>query len=256
MKILNLPADTRTDPAGLPIFLDGGRTAVLLVHGYTGLTDELRYLGERIRDAGFTVSIPRLPGHGTRGEDFLETSWKDWLRRTCDEYFDLKGRFDRVYLAGLSMGALLVLILAARFNPEKIVLGAPAITNSDRLIKLTPLMRLFFTSLPKKGYSYSGPPEYAGISEEYWNRKWAGPAADLYRLQRLARKSLPEVRSDTLIIVSEKDGTVPLKAAEIIEDGIASKKIRRITLKESGHVVFNGSERERVAEEVVAWLRA
>jgi carboxylesterase len=255
MRIPNIPADTYTDPAGLPIFFDGGRTAVLLIHGYTGITDELRYLGQRLRDAGYTVSIPRLPGHGTRGEDFLETTWKDWLRKTYDEYFDLKGRFDRVYLAGLSMGALLVLLAAARFNPEKIVLAAPAITNTDRLIVLTPLMRFFFKTLPKNGYSFSGPPEYVHISEEYWTRKWVAPAADLLRLQSFARKNLSEVKSDTLIIVSEKDTTIPLRAADIVERGIASKKIHRITLKESGHVVFNDSERERVAEEVITWFK-
>jgi carboxylesterase len=247
-------ADIKTDKVGLPFFLSGGETAVLLLHGYTGISDEMRYLAERLAAAGFSVSVPRLPGHGTTGHDFLSTTADDWFRRAADEFFDLRGRFKTVYVVGLSMGALLALLLASRFKPDKIVLGAPAITNTDKRILLTPFMKIFRKVLPRKGYEYSGLPEYSGIAETYWSKEWPREAAELLSLQRRSRRALPRVTADILLIVSEKDLTVPLKAADIIENAVSSSNLTRVVLKESGHVVFNGSEKEYVADLVVAWL--
>lgn len=254
MKIAPPPRTTHTDPAALPILLSGGEEAVLIVHGFTGLSGEMHYLAERLWERGYTVSVPRLPGHGTRGGDFLKTSWKDWHRRVLDEFFDLKCRHDRIHLVGLSMGALLVLLIAAEFDTGKIVLAAPAVTNFDRKIKLTPLLRLFARVVPRRDYVFSGPLEYAAVSREYWRYKWIGPAADLLRLQRKAVQALPRVRADTLIIVSEKDDTVPIEAAEIIEGKIGAENVRRRVLKESGHVVLNDSERDEAAGEIIGWL--
>ena len=46
-----------------PFDLVGGDDlGVVLVHGFTGTPYEVRYLGERLAEAGFTVSGPRLPG--------------------------------------------------------------------------------------------------------------------------------------------------------------------------------------------------
>lgn len=87
-----------------PHFLAGGEKAVLLIHGYTGSPREMLWLGTQLHKAGYTVSIPRLPGHGTNKEDFLATSWKDWLRRVYDEYLDLSEAYKTVYIGGLSMG--------------------------------------------------------------------------------------------------------------------------------------------------------
>ena len=39
--------------------------AVLLLHGYTGTTAEMRPLGNHLHSLGYTVLCPRLPGHGT-----------------------------------------------------------------------------------------------------------------------------------------------------------------------------------------------
>src|SRR3954453_23049584 len=72
----------------------------------------LREWGSGLADAGLTVRIPRLPGHGTRWQDANKVTWQDWyaeLERTFDE---VRSRCDRTFVMGLSMGATLVLRLA------------------------------------------------------------------------------------------------------------------------------------------------
>jgi carboxylesterase len=248
------PPGTHTDSSSLPIFLPGGEEAFLLVQGYTDATSQLRYIAERLWERGYSVSVPRIPGNGTCGEDFLTTSWKDWLRRVTDEFFDLRCRYDRVHLLGVSLGGLLALILAGRFEVGRLVLAAPAIVSASRSLRFARLLRFFIKKRPRKNYTFSGPPEYSYISREYWRWNWPGPAASILKLQHMAKKILPRVKSDTFLIVSEKDGTVPPEAADFIETRIGSRRVSRCVLRESGHIIFDGHEKEKAADALLAWL--
>ena len=57
---------------------DGGHVGVLLLHGFTGSPVSVRPWGEHLAAAGLSVSVPRLPGHGTRWQDANRTLWQDW----------------------------------------------------------------------------------------------------------------------------------------------------------------------------------
>lgn len=238
------------------LFLEGGNTAVLLIHGYTGTPHDMYYLGKRLNEAGYTVYIPRLPGHGTNSEDFLNSNWRDWLRKVVDSYINLNSNYDEVYVSGLSMGGILTLLLAAQFNPKKIALAAPALEAKNWRLKLTPIMKLFMKKIKRdKKIKY----EEKGLNRlarEYWDYDWPSAAADLYKLQRLAKKRLHKVRSDTLIIVSKKDGAVPLEVKDIIKDNINSKRIETVILEKSPHVVVNDIEKEKVADEIIRFFNS
>ena len=60
-------------------YFEGGKIGCLLLHGFTGSPLHMRFLGEKLRDAGYTVYAPLLPGHGTSVEDMAKYGWKDWL---------------------------------------------------------------------------------------------------------------------------------------------------------------------------------
>ncbi|MDR1933748.1 MAG: alpha/beta fold hydrolase [Spirochaetales bacterium] len=248
------PAGTHTDSSGLPVFLSGGDEAFLLIHGFTDISDQLRYMAERLWERGYTVSVPRLPGHGTCAEDFLRSSWKDWLRRASDEFFDLRCRYEKVHLLGVSMGGLLAIILAGRFQTGKLVLAAPAIVSNSRSLRFARFLRFFVKKTPRKRYTFSGPLEYSFVYREYWRWNWPGPVSGILRLQRMARKLLPSVKAAAFVIVSEKDGTVPVEAADFIEKRIGTGRISRLVLKESGHMVLDGCEREKAADAILRWL--
>ncbi|MGH8940752.1 MAG: alpha/beta hydrolase, partial [Actinomycetes bacterium] len=65
-------------PGAEPFHHDGGRVGVLLVHGFTGCPQSLRPWAEHLAAAGLTVSLPRLPGHGTTWQEMNLTTWQDW----------------------------------------------------------------------------------------------------------------------------------------------------------------------------------
>lgn len=135
---MNFPR-CKTVEKSLPIFLKGENEGVLFIHGYTGSPHDFEYMAKEVNRVGFTVSVPRLPGHGTCGEDFLMTTARDWLRRVFDAYYDLKAICDRVHVVGLSMGGVIALILASQMNPPKLVTLAAATHVFDKRIVLTPL---------------------------------------------------------------------------------------------------------------------
>lgn len=255
MKLKRLPRDTRVLGIAMPDYQEGTNgKAVLVIHGFTGLPDEMQYLADRLNQAGFTVSLPRLPGHGTNGDDFQLTGRRDWLRRCIDSYIELRSRYETVYVTGLSMGGLLTLSLASLFPVPRIALAAPAITNTNKLIYLSPLLRFFISKLPVVLTEEYTDPERKYMASEYWSWRFGRQTYELFRLQRETRRILKEIHADTLTIVSRADPTVPVEAADIIEKGIASEKKRRVVLDKSPHVIVNDVEKEAVADEIIAWF--
>lgn len=257
MRIRTIPPETRVRTSSLPLLLPAtGPSAVLLIHGFTGHPGDMAYLGRRLQASGFTVSVPRLPGHGTNAADFLQTGWRDWLRASVDAYLTLRSRHDRVHIAGLSMGGLLTIVLASQFHPERIALAAPALVIANRSIGFAPLLAPFLARLPAKstGGEGSGDPDLDALQEEYWRWDWVRPAAQLLSLKALARRLLPSVRSRTLTIVSKADRTVRLDSAELIERRIGASVRKTVVLERSPHVVVNDIEKEVVAEEIVRWF--
>ncbi len=235
-------------------FYEGDKRCVLLIHGYTGSPHDMVYLGKRLNQKGFSVYIPRLPGHGTNHEDFLNSNHNDWLRKAVDSYINLSKRYKDVFCCGLSMGGLLTLLIAAQFNPRKIALAAPALNAANNMIYLTPFIKPFVKKI-KRPNSQKRDEEFLNrLQKEYWDYDWPSKASELLKLQRITKKRLKEIHSDCFTIVSKADKTVPLNVLELIENGISSKIKKSLILEKSPHVVVNDIEKEKVADEIINWF--
>ncbi|MFW6208568.1 MAG: alpha/beta hydrolase [Spirochaetota bacterium] len=255
MKIEKIPADTKVTTLGMPRYYEGDNgKAVLVLHGFTGLADEMDYLAQRLNRAGFTVSVPRLPGHGSNGKDFMQSGWRDWLRCAIDAYLELKTRFETVYVSGLSMGGILTLLLASHFPIERIALAAPAVINLNKMIYLSPILRFFMRRSFVGHAEESDDPERQLISNEYWSYRFGHQIYGLLRLQLMARRRLSKLRAASLILVSHSDDAVPVEVADLIEKRSSARSIRRIEFERSSHIIVNDTDREPAADEIVAWF--
>ena len=255
MDLYRIPADTGVFPNAKTVRHNRGNTAILLLHGWTGWTGRLDRLATVLADEGFTVRLPRLPGHGTNVIDFQASTWRDWLRRAMDEYIDLRDEYDQVGVAGASMGAMLAAILGARFRVPRIALLAPAIKTRNRIIFLAPLLKHLIPTLAADWDPGSDPdPDSRGIGLEYKSKTYVATVGELYRLQRRCRKVLPDLRSDTLVIASTSDEAVPTEVASYIRRRAPNAHIEQIILEQSGHQMVQGVESERVCRAVVDWF--
>ena len=72
----------------------------------------MRPWAEHLAAAGYTVRLPRLPGHGTTWQDTNATRWPEWYAEIERVYDELANRCEHVFAGGLSMGGTLVTRLA------------------------------------------------------------------------------------------------------------------------------------------------
>jgi len=241
------------DPS--PFFLPGGPTGILVIHGYTGSPPEMRLVGEAFNAAGLTVSGPRLPGHGTTFEEMNRCKWTDWTEHVERSYQALRERCERVFVAGLSMGALLTLDLAAH-HPEipGAIAYSPATWPQNRLLPLTPFLRYFVKSKPKGKNSDLVDPL---ADRQIWSYEVdpVPAASQLYALAVQVRRLLPTLTVPLLVMYSTGDGAIHPTSAQRTYDLAGSQDKQIIKLEGSGHVITADAKWRFVADQTLAWMR-
>jgi len=83
---------------------------VYLVHGVTGTPVEMSYLARKLsQNNGWDVYATTLPGHCTRLKDLVRTTEQDWRAHVQKQLAFARDRYEHLFVAGLSAGALLAL---------------------------------------------------------------------------------------------------------------------------------------------------
>ncbi len=229
---------------GGPFLWEGGPIGVLLSHGYTATTTEVRWLGEILHQHGYTVMGPLLPGHGTTPQELNRCRWQAWGAEVERAYRELAGRCEKVFVGGESMGAVLALYLASE-HPEivGVLTYAPALVAAlsswDRL-KLQ-LAAPFVAELPKGQLDVP----------ERWQGYPGNPlkaAVQLLCLQREVRGRLSRISQPVLTVQGRLDRAVDHSGAEIIQREVRSSLKELHWMEQSTHVVLLDRELEAVAE--------
>ena len=256
-----VPTDDRLDEEKTePLELPGDRGACLLIHGFTGTPWDVRPLGEALSRAGIAVHAPRLPGHGTTPAAMLEARAPDWLLACDDALARLPGR--RVTVAGLSMGALLALVLAAR-HPGRVAgvaALAPAVRFRDRTLTslravrpAMPLLELFRPWVLKDTTDLL---DESARAEAPLLPAW--PMArlrDLWEVQDLAWGSAARVSCPVLVVVGAQDHVVEeAGAAALVRRLEKSPSVRYVRIDNSAHILPRDRNGELVAAEVTGFV--
>jgi carboxylesterase len=256
--------------ADLRFFYPGGRTGVLLIHGLTGTPLEMKFVGRQLARRGYTVYGMQLAGHGVDAPTLLKTGWRDWCASALDAHAQLAAEVDRVFVAGLSMGALLALHLAA-LRPAAVHgvgLYAPILRYDGWAI---PWTRHFACLLPLLTRLPGGrrrvfPETYPfGIRDDRLRelmvaRLQAGDAANaglagfpwpsLVQFQKLVRDLKPRlgrVRAPCLIVHPVNDDVADARNALAIGRRLGGP-VQYEWLQDSYHIVTVDRQRARVVE--------
>lgn len=240
-------------PGAEPLLHEGGRVGALVLHGFTGNPATMRPLADAFVDAGFSVSMPRLPGHGTTIEDMNTTGFADWSAEVERAYTELAERTERVVVAGLSMGGTLACWLAAR-HPELagIVLINAAVKPYD------PDAKAFIEAMLEAGDEYA-----PGVGSDLADPDASEPAYDGSPLRPLLTlfDAVAELQDDfgritcpALVMQAPQDHVVDPSSADHVA-GLLGGPVERLSLDRSYHVATLDYDKELIAEKAVEFAR-
>jgi carboxylesterase len=233
----------------------------------------MRPLERHMKALGCEVSVPLLPGHGATHRELLATTWKDWRaggRRALD---DLAARSDTLVVAGLSMGALLAVLLAAEDSriagiallSPTLCYDGPSIPRTRHLLPLAHVFPflgrfLYWTETPPYGLkdqrlqrriTRSVEAAKRGETNQFGLfRTYVGAIRQLNLMIREVRSKAASARCPALVLHSVEDTVTSVRNAEEIHGllGARDKSIR--WLSGCDHVITLDLRKREVARHV------
>lgn len=259
------------------IELRGGPHAVLALHGLLGNPLEMQFVGKKLQRAGYSVTIPLIPGYGYssgQSNSYRTTRSEKWYDEVQRQFDILQRHHETVSITGLCIGAVLALRLASERPAEVAALSLLATTlayDGWSIPKYRFLLPIAYYTPARYLYSYKERYPF-GIKNANL-RKWIAREMEVHtssaagasrlsaegifqahRLIKQVKKNLSQVTSPTLIMHAVEDDVATPKSADLVEAAIASRIKKKILLHDSYHIITLDNEKEQVASETVRFF--
>lgn len=236
-----------------PFLFEAGSRAVLLLHGFTGHSADVRMLGRFLEKKGYTSYAPIYRGHGLTPGDLVKTSPEDWWEdaQKAFQFLQEKG-YQEIAVAGLSMGAVFSLKLALEQKVKAVIpMCAPMIfDNKHRLEKAFHYYAIHFKKSEGK--------DEATIEIEI--ESLMKETTTIFQLIAISNEQLRdrinEITSPILIAQARKDVVINPESANYLYDHVQSEQKKLIWYEQSGHVVTIGPEKEQLHEDIYTFLQS
>lgn len=233
-------------------FHRGGPVGCLVLHGFMASPGEVGWLGEHLAEAGHTVLVPRLPGHGWDPRAMRLVRWHDWYTHALDQLAMLRQHCEKIIVIGHSMGGMLTLRLVASQAVDGVVVaGTPFLLDSlilrhSRLVSYV----LPFTNHPTEAELNAvirAEQERRGeqITGRVHYQRWHSRAVyELYLLMQEAKAAAPKVTSPLLMLYADGDTTATARDRDWLAQNNGSRDPRLYKLGTGGHIIFQDVGRE------------
>jgi carboxylesterase len=238
-----------------PFSVDAGEIGVVLCHGFTGCPQSMRPWAHALADAGHSIRLPLLPGHGTRWQDLNQTTWRQWYGHVDAAFDELRARCTTVFAMGLSMGGALALRLAEEHGTAVagVVAVNPYISHKQQhpLFPTLPVLRWAVPWFP----GVVGDIKKPGVTELGYKQLPLHALSSLLQFHAMVRADLSRVTQPLLLMYSAVDHVVPAATnAHAVRDGVGSTDVTEIVLEDSYHVATLDNDAERIQKESIAFV--
>jgi carboxylesterase len=259
------------------LYLEGNNGCiVILIHGLTGTPNEMKFLANSLNKKGYSVICPRLANHGEPIEILKNTKWQSFYQSVKTAFTQANSSDKIIFTAGLSMGALLALLLAEEFKDR--IAGVSCLSptlfydgwNTPwykcflPIVSHTPLKYFFyFKEDPPYGikneqvrerlhrfYSQARLCDTEGIAQYGYPYF---PVTLLHQLHLLVRdlsKRLRRINTPVQLIQAKEDDVTSVKNSLFIYDRVKSDNKELVLLENSYHLITADYERDKVAQKV------
>ncbi|CAN5807129.1 alpha/beta fold hydrolase [soil metagenome] len=237
-----------------PFFFPGNDIGVLACHGFTGTTQSMRYLGEQLNAAGYTVIGPRLKGHGISPQAMGTTTASDWIASVDAALAELRGKCSEVYMTGLSMGGTLTLYTAAKH--AGVIKGAIPINAVVHIGKAEMASIAFDASVPETVPGIGSDVKDATVTELAYKEVPTAAFRQVYALAAVTQDLLPSITCPTLMLQSREDHVVNPTNGPRIAGLVGSARVELNWLDNSYHVATIDFDKELIAQKTIAFIRS
>ena len=245
--------------------------AVLLFHGLTGSTFEMKKYAQHLHSNGFDVFAYCLPGHGEDTGQIRCVRYIDWINFAGYKFKKLKKKYNNVYLGGLCLGAVLALILGQKYKLE--VNGIISLSTTLYLdgwtmpwynfmmpLGLYTLIRYYYTFPEREPYGIKNIKRRRSIQKIMGKNSIAmdnyplSCVYELLKLSKLARKNMKNVISPILIMHSKEDDLTSIKSAKFVYNNVSSLDKEIFILENSYHLMLYDNDKDFVFDKSVEFL--
>jgi carboxylesterase len=228
-----------------------GRVGVLVIHGFSGSPRSVQEVAVRLAEAGYTVALPLLSGHGLTPEAMEGSLWTQWTEDVERGLAWLRERTDQVFLFGLSMGGTLALWLAERHPDVAGLVLVNGLTRHPLELVMRVSGRL---GIPRWVKPVGNDIKLPGADEKPYERVPSRAARQLALLMAATRHDLALVRCPALLFCSVEDHVVPPKIQREIYGKIASADKQFVELRDSYHVATMDNDRQTVFAKTLEFI--
>ncbi|GAF18542.1 LOW QUALITY PROTEIN: carboxylesterase [Bacillus sp. JCM 19046] len=234
-----------------PFTFKAGKRAVLLLHGFTGTTADVRMLGRFLQKEGYTCYAPLYRGHGVPPEELVQYSQEDWWEDVEAAYAHLQSEgYDEIAVCGLSLGG----VFSLKLGFSKPVKG---------IVTMCALVRPKTEEAIKKGFlKYSREYKLLEKKAEDQIKKEVASLEEtsmdaLYKLRGLmdeVRTDLDLIYAPSFVVQARHDEMIDTESATIIYDSIETDDKEIKWYENSTHVITLGDEKEQLHNDILLFL--
>lgn len=232
-----------------PFFFEEGNRAVLLLHGFTGNSSDVRQLGRFLQKEGYTTYAPHYEGHGVPPEELLASSPHVWWSQVVEAYDFLKSKgYDDIAVAGVSLGG----VFSLKLSQYRDVLGIGTMC-SPMHIKTTGVMFDGVLAYAREFKKREG----KSLEQIESEMQAFHPTSMLEELQTTLaeiRPTLGNVYAPLFVAQGRLDTMIDIESANIIYNESESDEKEIHWYEKSGHVVTIDVEKEQLFKDFLAFL--
>lgn len=249
------------------------KVGVLMLHGLGGSPAELYPLTAELKQQGYVVQTPLVPGLGMGTDLGSHLTWQDWDEAAQQQFDELARLCDVVHVCGFCGGALLACLIAARQQSAlgDLILISPtfrgdgwAVPRSLQLFRVVTMRWLarLFTFHEREPFGLKDERIRAVVirmlnsTHRPEERIFDISGIKMMEFNKLASataKRLRDVTARTLIVHPREDDVSSLANAEKVARGIAGRVELRV-LPDCYHVVLLDRSRAIAVSAITAFL--
>ncbi|MBM7551321.1 alpha/beta fold hydrolase [Thalassobacillus pellis] len=236
-----------------PFTFEEGERAVLLLHGFTGHSADVRMLGRFLQKHGYTSHAPIYRGHGLPPEELTKATPDQWwedVQQAMEHLKDLG--YEKIAVAGLSLGGVLGLKLAYSERLRGVIsMCAPMFFDNEE--QLT------------QGYKFKAR-EYKQLEGkdkqtiETEVEELLEQSQDMFKqLGKFINEvhdNIDHIYTPTLVVQAAKDEMINTESANYIYENVESDQKDIKWYENSGHVITMDKEKEKLHEDILDFLES